>query len=101
MLSGFNVGGALCPDWNPLNDQNEKPGYAALRRFRHSVAGAEYFLTTNLQARGSGLEVEALRDTIQNQWQRLQDEQFWQIRTAVVMPDHVHFLVSLGPAAEC
>lgn len=32
-----------------------------------------------------------------SQWQRLQDERLWQIRTAVIMPDHVHLLVGLGP----
>jgi REP element-mobilizing transposase RayT len=81
-----------------MNQQSNKPGYAALRRFRNSTAGADYFLTINLQARGSGVETETLRGALWNQGQRLQDEQFWQIRTSVIMPDHVHLLVSLGSA---
>jgi putative transposase len=83
-----------------VSQPNDKPGYAALRRFRHSAAGAEYFLTTNLSTHGSGLEAKALLSEIWSQWARLQDEELWLIRTAIVMPDHVHLLISLGPAAE-
>ena len=83
-----------------VSQQSDKPGYAALRRFRNSIGGAEYFLTTNLQVRGSGLETENLRSAILSLWQRLQDEEYWQIRTAVVMPDHVHLLLCLGSEAE-
>ena len=87
-----------------MNPPPHQPGYAALRRFRHALSGAEYFVTTNLLVRGSGLEAEVLRNEIQNQWLKLQNEQLWQVRTAVVMPDHVHLLLNLGSGgslADC
>ncbi len=92
--------GLYAPTKFSMGPQINKPGYAALRRFRKSAAGADYFLTTTLQVRGRGLEANTLQREVQNQWQRLQDEKLWQIRTAVVMPDHVHLLVSLGPETE-
>ena len=88
-----------CPE-KTMSGPNEKPGYSALRRFRHSAAGAEYFITTNLQVRGTGLEEAGLRDQIKGQWMKLQNEGIWQVRTAVIMPDHVHLLVELGLEAE-
>lgn len=81
-----------------------KPGYASLRRFRRSASGAEYFITTNLHARGSGLEREELTAHVRRQWLKLEEEHSWQVKTAVIMPDHVHLLIRLGPGitiTEC
>jgi putative transposase len=84
------VGGVLHPD------RIRSPGYAALRRFRESKSGAEYFLTINLARRGSGLERPALTAAVIGQWDKLEAENHWSVRSATVMPDHLHLLVRLG-----
>lgn len=87
-----------------MEDLPAKPGYAALRRFRESKAGAGYFLTSNLAKRGNGLEVPELTDLLAQQWRQLESDGCWLVRSAVVMPDHVHLLVELGAVnclAEC
>jgi putative transposase len=92
------VGGTLRPD------NIRPPGYAALRRFRKSKPSAEYFLTINLAKRGPGLERPALTTAVVRQWDKLEAEKHWLVRTATVMPDHLHLLVRLGESkllAEC
>ena len=79
-----------------MEDKPEKPGYALLRRFRESQPGRGYFLTTNLASRGRGLEEGALTDSIRQEWQKMEADGSWLVRTAVVMPDHVHLLVMLN-----
>lgn len=73
-----------------------KAGYFALREYRHSEVETEYFLTTNLATRGRGLEQRELTAQIMARWAELEARQVWLVRTAVVMPDHVHLLVVLG-----
>lgn len=87
---GFNAGGDLHPD------SIHPPGYAALRRFRESKPSADYFLTINLARRGSGLEKPDRTIAVIRQWNKLAAETHWLIRTATVMPDHLHLLVRLG-----
>jgi REP element-mobilizing transposase RayT len=87
-----------------MNDTPHPPGYAALRRFRESQTGAEYFLTLNLTNRGRGLEAPLLTGHVIRQWLALETDGVWLVRTGVVMPNHVHLLVRLGdclPLAEC
>lgn len=84
------VGGVLHPD------RIRPPGYAALRRFRESKPNAEYFLTINLAKRGRGLERQLLTAAVIGQWDRLEAENHWLVRTATVMPDHLHLLVRMG-----
>ena len=87
-----------------MEDRAKKPGYAALRRFRESRSGALYFITTNLTERGPGLEATGLTGRVVQEWQRLEIDGLWQVRSAVVMPDHIHLLVCLSGAAcvvEC
>lgn len=84
----------------PMDDKAEKPGYASLRRFRNSLPGADYFLTANLAQRGHALEAPTLMAEIRKQWSRVEEDGLWSVRTAVVMSDHVHLLVNLGPTAE-
>ncbi len=74
----------------------QSPGYAALRRFRDSKPNADYFLTMNLVKRGRGLDQPALTMRTIKQWHRLEADKLWLVRTAVVMPDHLHLLVRLG-----
>src|SRR5690349_9451669 len=78
-----------------VEDKPEKPGYAMLRRFRESTPRRSYFLTTNLANRGRGLDEEALMNAIRHGWQELEADDSWLVRTAVVMPDHMHLLVDL------
>lgn len=87
-----------------MEDKTEKPGYASLRRFRESKAGATYFVTANLSERGSGLEAPVLTKLIVQQWQKLETDGSWSVRTAVVMPDHIHLFAQLigdGSLAKC
>jgi REP element-mobilizing transposase RayT len=74
----------------------EKPGYSALRRFRESKPGSLYFITTNLAGRGSGLELPDVTGQVFRQWQGIEAAGFWSVRSAVVMPDHIHLLAGLG-----
>lgn len=86
----LKVGGVLHPD------SLRPPGYSALRRFRESKPSADYFLTINLARRGSGLEEPDRTIAVIRQWGKLEAEKHWVIRTATVMPDHLHLLVRLG-----
>ena len=100
------VGGVLHPDYvrmekKPVGkishpDRIRPPGYASLRRFRESKPHADYFLTINLAERGRGLEQAALTPAVIAQWEKIEAEQSWLVRTATVMPDHLHLLVRLG-----
>jgi len=87
-----------------MGERTEKPGYAALRRFRESRSGADYFITANLAERSGGFDAPALTQSVSQQWQQIESDGLWTVRTAVVMPDHIHLLARLGgktPLAEC
>jgi REP element-mobilizing transposase RayT len=71
-------------------------GYDALRRFRWSAGGAEYFLTFNAVRPATGLTNPTLLDKLIEQRERLERDGVWQVRTWTVMPDHVHILARLG-----
>lgn len=73
-----------------------RPGHPALRRFRPSRAESLHFLTTNLVKGGRGLERPEIREELMIRWRVLEATGLWAVRTAVVMPDHVHLLVTLG-----
>jgi REP element-mobilizing transposase RayT len=75
-------------------------GHEALRRGRWSESGAEYFLTICTSQHLGGLTTPNLFTTVLEQLETLGTEQIWQVRTATVMPDHVHLLVELGRSAE-
>lgn len=86
------------------HDEQRKPGYAALRRHRWSAAGAEYFVTTKLRRPVSGLHEPQLIGQLEAQRIRLETERVWRVRSWVVMPDHVHLVMTLGDGAtlqEC
>ena len=68
-------------------------GQKALRRGRHSVDGASYFLTVCTEGRGNGLENPELTTALLN-FARSTDN-LWISRSVVVMPDHLHLLVEL------
>jgi len=79
-----------------MEEKLQKPGYAALRRFRESKSGATYFITANLAGRGPVLESAELTDAVSQHWRNLEADGSWTVRTAVVMPDHLHLLVDLS-----
>ncbi len=48
----------------------------------------------------SGLLADAVAPALLDHAHRLTRDDVWNLRTAVVMPDHVHLLVTLGRAVE-
>lgn len=75
-------------------------GHAALRRGRRSESGAEYFLTFCTLNKKQGLAVPSLAKPIKSAASKLETESLWTLRTGVIMPDHIHFLISLGSTAS-
>ena len=71
-------------------------GHEALRRGRWSESGAEYFLTFCTAGRRTGLTEPTLLKSIWLEAERLEAESVWNLRTGVVMPDHVHLLVEIS-----
>jgi len=72
-------------------------GYGALRVGRWSQAGSDYFLTGCLQRPATGLTCEPLATAVQVRLHELETAGHWKLRTSVLMPDHFHLLVTLGP----
>lgn len=71
-------------------------GYRALRHGRHSQGGLEYFVTFCTEHRRPGLASELVAAGIIAEIQRMGIEGVWNMRCAVVMPDHVHLFFQLG-----
>lgn len=71
-------------------------GYRALRHGRHSQGGIEYFVTFCTDQRHRGLASEAVAPGIITEIQQMAAEDVWNMRCAVIMPDHVHLLFQLG-----
>jgi REP element-mobilizing transposase RayT len=76
------------------------PGYESLRQHRWSAAGAEYFATINARRPVSGLNDSPLLAALQHQRLALESEENLRVRTWVVMPDHIHVLLTLGAKAS-
>lgn len=76
------------------------PGYSALSKGRYSSSGEQYFLTVNLARPQTGLTEPALLAAVRREWARLGEARLWEVRTAVVMPDHLHLLVRLRAETE-
>jgi REP element-mobilizing transposase RayT len=81
-------------------EQSDESGYASLRRNRIPQPGSEYFLTINLAERGDNLALHGLIGEIRSKWEKLGAARQWIMRTAVVMPDHLHLLIVLGEGAD-
>ncbi len=73
-------------------DISEK-GQRSLRRGRQSLSGAAYFLTMCTERRNRGLENESVTASLLDHAQHIDGG--WSLRSAVIMPDHVHLLVDL------
>lgn len=71
-------------------------GHEALRRHRVSVAGAHYFLTLCCEPRIPVLTATTAVSAIRQEITAIEPDDHWIVRGAVVMPDHVHLLITLG-----
>jgi putative transposase len=72
-------------------------GDEALRRFRVSQPGANYFLTMKLADKGGPNLTAFANHAIRAEIEAIESSGHWQIRGAVIMPDHLHLLLTLGP----
>ncbi len=71
-------------------------GHAALPRGRVSIPHAEYFLTVCTDEKRPGLTSPAAATAILTELRAMDADGAWQLRCAVVMPDHLHALAILG-----
>lgn len=71
-------------------------GHAALRRGRASIPSATYFLTLGTQNRGEGLHFDQAANALWAEIDALDSSSDWKMRCAVIMPDHLHLLITLG-----
>jgi len=75
---------------------NPFKGYGALRKGRQSSPGADYFLTLCLQRPTSALNDSDVRLQCLTELHRLESNESFVLRCAVIMPDHLHLLITLG-----
>jgi REP element-mobilizing transposase RayT len=75
-------------------------GYGALRHGRRSAPNADYFLTLCLRRPSCGLLGGDLTGRCLEEMRRLEQDGRWEVRCAVVMPDHLHLLVTLVADTE-
>ena len=64
------------------------------------MPGAEYFLTLCTRDRKAGLTEESVLSAILAEASRLNAEGIWNLRTLVVLPDHVHLLVMVSESTD-
>jgi REP element-mobilizing transposase RayT len=84
--------------------RNPAKGHAALRLGRVSIPNAEYFLTICTDKARAGLTTPATAGFILREMHAMEADQSWQLRCAVIMPDHLHVLATLGerlPLGRC
>jgi putative transposase len=71
-------------------------GHAALRRNRVSLPRRTYFLTLCTDGRRPGLDRGDIPTEIRSEISRIERDGHWRIRAGVIMPDHLHLLLTLG-----
>jgi putative transposase len=71
-------------------------GHAALRRGRSSQPLAGYFLTLCTAGRCSGLVTATVNAAIWREVDAMIGDRTWVFRCGVIMPDHLHLVVTLG-----
>jgi putative transposase len=71
-------------------------GHAALRRGRYSQVDAEHFLTICTADKRAGLTLPRAANAVLSEGRAMSADCTWVLHCAVVMPDHVHLLVTLG-----
>jgi REP element-mobilizing transposase RayT len=64
------------------------------------MSGAEYFLTYCTHERKPGLTEPATLAEVLTEMRQGETDGVWHLRTAVVMPDHIHLVVVLGESAN-
>jgi REP element-mobilizing transposase RayT len=85
------------PDTPSVTEERQSlKGYNVLRRGRWSEHDTDYFLTICIRRPQTGLCSSSLVVAIFGEMHRLAIDGRWTVRTAVVMPDHLHLLVTLG-----
>jgi REP element-mobilizing transposase RayT len=70
-------------------------GHEALRRHRWSAPGCDYFLTVCTNDRKSGLQQAEITTALLAHSMKIETAGNWLIRCMVVMPDHIHLLITL------
>jgi REP element-mobilizing transposase RayT len=71
-------------------------GHSALRRGRDSRPHATYFITFGTVDKRGGLHSPDLAEIIWSEIHALESSGDWILRCAVIMPDHIHLLITLG-----
>lgn len=71
-------------------------GDEALRRFRVSIAQCDYFVTANLAGQPAPTLSAAAKDAVRTEIGTIESAGYWTVRGAVIMPDHLHLLITLG-----
>jgi REP element-mobilizing transposase RayT len=71
-------------------------GHAALLRGRWSQSGADYFITICTEGKRAGLTGSGIAEGIQQEMHVMVADGTWSVRSATIMPDHAHFLITLG-----
>jgi len=71
-------------------------GYEALRHGRSSLPNSRYFLTLATQERKRGLNSHLPASAIKRETIAIESDDSWRVHAAVIMPDHLHLLVTLG-----
>jgi REP element-mobilizing transposase RayT len=71
-------------------------GHAALRRGRNSEPASNYFLTVCTNNQATGLTEPEVSKTIWQEISLSETDCSWQLRCAVILPDHMHMLIRLG-----
>jgi REP element-mobilizing transposase RayT len=77
-----------------------RKGYPALRRGRYSAENSTYFLTICAMRPCAALSQTALTDAIRRQYMAVEARGWWTVHCAVIMPDHLHLVVTLGNGAR-
>ncbi|MDD2765190.1 MAG: transposase [Opitutaceae bacterium] len=89
------------PDMPKMPEERQPwKGYSALRRGRWSEHNADYFLTICIRRPQADLHSSSLVDAIFGGMHRLAVDGLWTVHTAVIMPDHLHLLVTLGERSD-
>jgi putative transposase len=73
-------------------------GFGALRKGRYSSPEADYFITICLQRPSAALTDVFVSERCWNEIKHLETTGALTLRCAVIMPDHLHLLITLGHA---
>ena len=75
-------------------------GDETLRRHRLTIPGATYFLTLCTRHRAAGLTSPLVAHEIWDQLTAMENAAVLIVRAGVVMPDHLHLVLTLGESLE-